>query len=97
MVELHVNVNYEGLTNYKDHSTLGTCVQNKTMEGEASYKLIYVVWLQLFILKIDTHGHRVCKGAWKWNRGYSGHSKSRPISWILLEHFLWNIFIYSPH
>ena len=43
MVELHVNVNYEGITNYKDHSTLGTCVQNKTMEGEASYKLIYVV------------------------------------------------------
>lgn len=42
MVELHVNVNYEGITNYnyRDHSTLGTCIQNKTMEGEASYKVI---------------------------------------------------------
>ena len=77
MVELHVSVNYEAITNYnyKDLSTLGTWVQNKTMEGEAFYKVIYAVWLQLFILKIDSHGHRVCKGAWKWNRGYSRHSK----------------------
>lgn len=60
MVELHVNVNCEGIKNYnyEDHSTLGKRIQYKTVgRGEPPTKIIYAVWLQLFIKKIDTHGH----------------------------------------